>query len=32
MRAWDIDIDTDFSGISLNETFYKEKKRKYFNL
>ena len=32
MRAWDIDIDTDFSGILLEEKLYKEKKPKYFNL
>ena len=25
MRAWDIDIDTDFSGIFLDEKLYKEK-------
>ena len=25
MRAWDIDIDTDFSGILLDQKFYKEK-------
>ena len=32
MRAWDIDIDTDFRDISLDEKLYKEKKRKYFSL
>ena len=32
MRAWDIDIDTDFSGILLEEKLYKEKNPKYFNL
>ena len=26
MRAWDIDTDTDFSGILLDEKLYKEKK------
>ena len=25
MRAWDIDIDTDFSGILLDKKLYKEK-------
>ena len=25
MRAWDIDIDTDFSGILLDKILYKEK-------
>ena len=25
MKAWDIDIDTDFSGILLDENLYKEK-------
>ena len=25
MKAWDIDIDTDFSGILLDEKLYKEK-------
>ena len=25
MRAWDIDIDTNFSGILLDEKLYKEK-------
>ena len=25
MRAWNIDIDTDFSGILLDEKLYKEK-------
>ena len=27
MRAWDIDINTDFSGILLDEKLYKEKNR-----
>ena len=27
MRAWDIDIDTGFSGIILDEKLYKEKKK-----
>ena len=25
MRAWDIDVDTDISGILLNDKLYKEK-------
>ena len=25
MRAWDIDIDTDFSGVLLDKKLYKEK-------
>ena len=31
MRPWDIDVDTNFSGILLDEKLYKKKKRKYFN-
>ena len=31
MRAWDIDIYTDFGGILLDEKVYR-KKQKYFNL
>ena len=31
MRAWDIYIDTDFSGVLLDENYMK-KERKYFNL
>ena len=32
MTAWDKNIDTDFSGILLDEKLCKEKKRKYFSL
>ena len=32
MRAWDININTEFSGILLDGKLYKEKKRKYFSL
>ena len=27
MRAWDIDIDTDFSGILLDKKLYQEKNK-----
>ena len=27
MRAWDVDIDTDFSGVLLDEKLYKEKNK-----
>ena len=30
MRPWDIDIDTNFSGILLDEKLYKKKKTKIF--
>ena len=30
MRAWNIDIETDFSGILLDEKLYKEKNQNIF--
>ena len=32
MRAWDIDIDTNFSGFLFDEKLHNNKKQKYFNL
>ena len=32
MRAWDIDIDTNFSGFLLDKKLHNNKKQKYFNL